>query len=87
MQDKNYFKSTAKSIDIWANREFRKLWNTTLVNHEVISYNFGVENETISSALGKNQLLKSLSKRGKVLVFILDTIDKNHCEKAIINFK
>ena len=27
---KDYFRNTALSIDIWANREFRTLWNTKL---------------------------------------------------------
>ena len=39
--------------------------------------------ETISSALGKNQRNNTLSTAGKVLVRVLDTIDKNHCEKSV----
>ena len=42
--------------------------------------------ETISSVLGKNQRDNTLSFAGKVLVFILDTIDKNHCKKSIKEF-
>ena len=36
--------------------------------------------------LGKNQRDNTLSFAGKVLVFILDTIDKNHCKKSIKEF-
>ena len=76
-----YFRSTALSIDIWANFEFRTLWNTKLrING---GYEFGKENETISSALGKNERDNTLSKKGKLLVKILDFLDKNHCQKSI----
>ncbi len=50
------------------------------------SYEFGKENETISSALGKNERDKTLSKKGKLLVKILDFLDKNHCKKSMKEF-
>ena len=78
---KGYFRSTALSIDIWANFEFRTLWNTQLRIDG--GYEFGKENETISSALGKNERDKTLSKKGKLLVKILDFLDKNHCKKSM----
>ena len=81
---KGYFRSTALSIDIWANREFRALWNNKLRIDR--GYEFGKENETISSALGKNERDKTLSKTGKLLVKILDFLDKNHCQKSIKEF-
>lgn len=80
---KGYFKSSALSLDIYANREFRTLWNKTLRMDS--GYKFGAENETISSALGKNQRDKTLTRTGKFLVFILDFLDKNHCFKSINN--
>ena len=83
VHDKGYFLSTARSIDVWANYEFRTLWNATLIKKDVDYYKFGIKYETISSALGKNKRINSLSKAGKLLVFILDTIDKNHTENAI----
>ena len=76
-----YFIETAKSLDIWANIEFRTLWNTVLIKSN--GYKFGVKYETISSALGKNERDKTLTNTGKALVFILDLIDKNHCKNAI----
>lgn len=81
---KGYFRSTALSIDIWANREFRTLWNDKLRIDS--GYEFGKENETISSALGKNQRDKTLTNCGKILVAILDFLDKNHCKKSIKEF-
>ena len=78
---KGYFRSTALSIDIWANKEFRTLWNAQLRTEE--GYEFGVIGETISSTLGKNQRDGTLTKKGKILVAILDFLDKNHCIKSI----
>lgn len=80
---KGYFKSSAISLDIYANREFRTLWNKTL--RIDFGYKFGAEGETISSALGKNQRDKTLSQAGKALVSILDFLDKKHCFKSINN--
>ena len=78
---KGYFRSTALSLDIWANFELRTLWNTKLrING---GYEFGKIGETISSALGKNERDKTLSKTGKLLVKILDFFDENHCKKSI----
>ena len=78
---KGYFRSTALSIDIWANFEFRTLWNAKLrING---GYEFGKIGETISSALGKNERDNTLSKKGKLLVKILDFLDENHCIKSI----
>ena len=76
-----YFRNTALSIDIWGNREFRTLWNATLRLNN--GYHFGELDETISSALGKNQRDKTLTKTGKIICKILDTLDKEHCKKSI----
>ena len=80
---KGYFRNTALSIDIWANFEFRTLWNTKLRIDG--GYEFGKTGETISSALGKNERDKTLTNCGKILVAILDFFDENHCEKSINN--
>lgn len=78
---KGYFRSTAVNIDKFGNREFRTLWNVTLRTGE--GYQFGNIEETISSALGKNERDGTLSKAGKALAWILNTIDKNHCKNSI----
>ena len=81
---KGYFRSTALSIDIWANFEFRTLWNSRLIIEG--GYQFGREGETISSALGKNKLMGTLTKEGNKLANILDKIDTNHCIKSMKYF-
>lgn len=78
---KGYFKSSAISLDKFGNREFRTLLNKTLIIKN--GYQFGNMNETISGVLGKNERDKTLSKTGKMLVFILNKLDKNHCLKSI----
>lgn len=79
---KGYFLNSAVSIDKWANREFRASWNRFLITKESPD-RFGNIEETLSSVLGKNQRDNTLTKTGKVLVFILDTLDKDHCNKSI----
>lgn len=78
---KGYFKSSAINLDKFGNREFRTLLNKTL--RIETGYEFGNMNETISGVLGKNQRDKTLSKTGKILVWILNKLDKNHCFKSI----
>ena len=80
---KGYFLSSAVNLDKFGNREFRTLLNKVLIIEK--GYQFGNINETISSVLGKNQRDNTLTKAGKVLVWILDKIDKNHCYKSISN--
>lgn len=77
---KGYFKQTALNLDKFGNREFRAFLNLSMQKN---GYKFGNPNETISSALGKNERDGTLSICGKVLVKILDIIDKNHCKKSI----
>lgn len=76
-----YFKSSAVNLDKFGNREFRTLFNKTLINNK--GYRFGNINETISSVLGKNKVDGTLTRCGKVLVWILDKIDNNHVLKSI----
>ena len=83
-KDLGYFKSSAVNLDRFGNSEFRTLFNLTLKKKE--GYKFGNMEETISSVLGKNQRDNTLSFAVKVLVFILDTIVKNHCKKSIKEF-
>lgn len=80
---KGYFLSSAINLDKFGNREFRTLLNKILIIKE--GYKFGNIEETISSVLGKNELMNNLSKAGKVLVWLLDKIEKDHCFKSINN--
>lgn len=78
---KGYFYELAKDIDIFGNRAFRSLWNSTLINKK--GYRFGAWGETISSVLGKNQETNTLTRTGKTLAGLLDWLDKDHCKKSI----
>ena len=80
-KSKGYFRSSAINLDRFGNREFRTLFNVTLKKKE--GYEFGNINETISSALGKNQRDGTLTKAGETLAWSLDYMDENHCENAI----
>ena len=79
VRNKGYFRDSALTLDKLANREFRTLWNKTLINEN--GYPFGNIEETISAVLGHNIQRKTLTKTGKVLVFILT---KKHCLDAIV---
>ena len=56
VRNKGYFKSSAINIDKFGNREFRTSLNKCLINKNS-PFQFGNDNETISSVLGKNQKL------------------------------
>ena len=79
VRNKGYFRDSALTLDKLANREFRTLWNKALINEN--GYPFGNIEETISAVLGHNIQRKTLTKTGKVLVFILT---KKHCLDAIV---
>jgi len=78
---KGYFESSAINLDKFGNREFRTLFNKVLILED--GCKFGNINETISSVLGRNELMGTLSKLGIILVWLLDKIDKDHCFKSI----
>ena len=80
VRNKGYFRDSAITIDKLANREFRALWNKALITEN--GYRFGNIEETISAVLGHNIQKETLTKTGKVLVFILT---KKHCLDAIVN--
>ena len=76
----DYFLQTAIDLDKFGNRNFRTFLNFSMQKN---GYEFGNVNETISSALGKNQINKTLTRFGKIICYILDRLDKNHCKKSI----
>jgi len=80
--DRKYFLDTAINIDKFGNRELRASLNKYLITKDSKD-RFGVNNETISSVLGKNQQNKRLTKLGICISNILDFLDKNHCRKSI----
>lgn len=88
-----YDRSQAMAIDVFAGRNYRTLWNETLITEK--GYKFGEDGETMSSVLGKNLVDKTLTTvpspdmprwfYGTNLVVILDRVfnEKNHCLNAI----
>ncbi|MEO8534256.1 MAG: hypothetical protein ABI441_10910 [Flavobacterium sp.] len=76
---KGYFRDSGLTLDRLANREFRTLFDKTLIQKD--GYKFGNIEETISGVLGVNILKNKLSRTGKVLVWILS---EKHCIDAII---
>lgn len=80
VRSEGYFRDSAITLDKLANREFRTLWNKTLIVES--GYKFGNIQETISGVLGKNIKDETLTKTGKVLVWILS---EKHCLDAIVD--
>ena len=78
--DKYLFR-IAKSIDQLGNVVCEHLFNVTLIKKN--GYKFGNEDVTISHVLGKNEETNTLSFAGKLLAWLLNTIDKDHNQKAI----
>ena len=75
-----YWFWNAYELDVYANYHFRTTWNTLLRRKH--GYSFGKFEETISSALGKNQRGRTLSIIGWVLVIILYIIDVQYWFKG-----
>ena len=77
-----YFYVIAVSIDQTGNVVMAELFNHILLRKNS-KYKFGNEDETISSVLGKNKYENTLTTIGQFLVFILNSIEQSHVEKAI----
>ena len=78
-----YLKEVAYGIDQLGNVVCADLLNLTLIKYKKGSYRFGNPDETISSVLGKNCKLGTLTSVGKILNSILNLIDKNHSINSI----
>jgi|SRR5690625_1506407 len=76
-----YWRSLAYDVDRFGNHQYRTLFNRLFVKEN--GYQFGDFRETVSSVLGKNYIKGTLTKSGRILVWILDKIDKNHVTKSI----
>ena len=86
-----YDRREAMALDGFAGRNYATLWNAYLKKE--VGYKFGVLDEMISSALGKNEADQTLSDKGigklsrfffgKRLVNILNKLDADHCSNAI----
>lgn len=76
--------SLALGLDQIGNAVCRDMFNRLLIEQD--GYKFGKVQETISSVLGKNQMLDTLSLWGWILVSILELFEEEHCIKSIIYF-
>lgn len=76
-----YCLKIAISVDQLGNVIMQHLLNSLWT--KIGGYNFGNRDETISSAIGRNKKLKTLTKFGKLIDFILDKIDPNHSLNSI----
>lgn len=72
-------------IDQLGNVVCGKLFDLTLIKSN--GYQFGFEDETISSVIGKNFEAGTLTITGKALNLFLNTLWKNHTINSIENFK
>ena len=73
----NYFFECALAIDILGNAMGQHIWNFIFIRK--YGYQFGKRSETMSSALGKNQRDNTLITPGKIIVSILNFLEKDHC--------
>jgi len=76
-----YWRGIAESIDQMGNHICGPIFNQWLLLSE--GYPFGNIDETVSSVLGKNKVIGTLSPAGKWLDKILDWLDKDHSINAI----
>jgi 8-oxo-dGTP diphosphatase len=76
-----YFVKMAISIDQSGNVIIQHLFNTIWIKED--GYKFGNRDETISSVIGKNQIIGKLTYFGKLINNILDYIDPNHSLNSI----
>lgn len=83
-----FLTATLHSLALWldqiGNAVCRDLFNRLLIEKDW--YKFGKVQETISSVLGKNQMLDTLSLWGRILVSILELFEWDHCLKSIVLF-
>jgi hypothetical protein len=77
----SYLFTIAKSIDQLGNVICADLFNYTMIKKN--GYKFGHEDVTISHVLGVNKRFNNLTYTGKALAWLLNTIEKDHVEKAI----
>lgn len=75
-----YWFKHAKEIDIFGNKVYADTWNIIFIKKD--GYKFGFDGETISSALGKNQLRGDLSTGGWIMVYVLWFIDVQYWFKG-----
>lgn len=71
----------AYALDVYGNTTYGSLLNAYFLKKG--GYHFGVQEETISSALGKNYTIGKLTLLGEGCAGLLNLLDKDHCYKSI----
>lgn len=79
----SYLRRLAVSVDQFGNGSCATMFQFILTKKGAMK--FGEIDDTVSYVLGRNKYKKKLTIFGKLIVFILDLIDKDHVEKAINN--
>jgi len=79
----DYFYSCALAIDQLGNVFCSDLFNSTLI-HASATTPFGDADQTISAVLGYAEAENSLTSAGEMIANLLNTIDPDHCKKAMI---
>src|SRR6187455_2656910 len=77
-----YFKYRGILASRTLNRYYSNFFNMHL-KLQGCGHRFGKKNETTSSALGKNQILGTLTPKGEKVVRFLHKIEKHHCLKSV----
>ena len=79
----HYFIDVALVLDQSGNVIMQHVLNALLLKDASEGYRFGNKKETISSVIGKNQMLQNLSILGRLLNKLLDSLDPNHAMDSI----
>ena len=74
-----FFERMAVSLDMFGNVACRRFLQLTMTKKGLVK--FGEYGQTVSYVLGMSE--KDLTLFGRFIVWVLDKIDKDHCQKAI----
>lgn len=81
-----YFMEVAVVIDELGNVVCGALFNLVLSKKNA-KYLFGYRHQTISLIVGYLKRVNELTKIGNALWWVLEKVDKDHCEKAIKEYE
>lgn len=76
-----FFFRVAIAVDQMGNVVMNEFFNDIIIKKS--GHRFGNEDETISSVLGKNKSMGTLTLIGKGLAWVLNKLDPGHVEKSI----
>ena len=73
----NYFFECALAVDVLGNVMGQHIWNFIFISKD--GYRFGKRGEAMSSVFGKNEKNLTTIYLGKVMVKVLNLLQKDHC--------